>query len=152
MKYQAAIKPTTQSPCTNVPLNCPLCPQTETFWKYTFFLHVVDRHLTEDGDLPFLPMELWATTHISKWEESKMGIPTLNTDDWRTFQQIPDSDVVEQIREVMLSSEGEEDDNDLDIFTDDRETPGERELRKRGLSTVSTQSRQGSPTKKIQRG
>ena len=79
MQYHAAMKPTTQSPCTNVPLNCPICPQAETFWKYTFIIHVVNKHLTDDNNLPFLPIELWATTHISKWEESRMGIPGFKT-------------------------------------------------------------------------
>jgi hypothetical protein len=112
------MKPTTQSPCTNVPLNCPICPKAETFWKYTFIIHVVNRHLTDDNDLPFLPMELWATTHISKWEESRMGIPVDKTDEWRSLRQVPDSDVVYQIEEEMVSSEGlgegevQEDDNE----------------------------------------
>ncbi|KIM35830.1 hypothetical protein M413DRAFT_36514, partial [Hebeloma cylindrosporum] len=97
MKYHLALKPTNRSPCTNVPILCPICPRPETFWKYAFIAHVVDRHLTDDGDLPFLPMELWATTHISKWEEAMMGIPDVKTDEWRSFRQVPDSDVVEEI-------------------------------------------------------
>jgi hypothetical protein len=39
------------------------------------------QYITEDGDLPFLPMELWATMHISKWEEATMGIPVGKTDE-----------------------------------------------------------------------
>jgi hypothetical protein len=148
--YLAAMKPTTHSPCTNVPFNCPICPQAETFWKYTFIIHVVNKHLTDDNDLPFLPMELWATTHISKWEESKMGIPGVKTDEWRTFRQLPDSDVVYQIEEEMMSSE-EEGDEELER-PEVTVTTSERDSRKRGLSTVSTQSRQGSPTKKAQLG
>ena len=56
-------------------------------------------------------------------------------------QQVPDSDVVDQIREVMAFSDGDE-----EMMVE------ERESRKRGLSKVSTQSRQGSPTKKVQHG
>ena len=55
----------------------------------------------------------------------------------------------------MVSSEGDGEDNGI-LLDDTEERPGvmasERESRKRGLSTVSTQSRQGSPTKKVQLG
>jgi hypothetical protein len=48
-----------------------MCPQSETFWKYRFINHIAERHLTESIELPSLdiPLDLWATTHISKWEE-----------------------------------------------------------------------------------
>ena len=54
-------------------------------------------------------------------------------------QQVPDSDMVDQIREVMAFSDGDE-----EMMVE------ERESRKRGLSKVSTQSGQGSHTKKVQ--
>ena len=84
-----------------------------------------------------------------------MGIPGVKTDEWRTFRQVPDSDVVYQIEAEMISSEAEGEDDDIPFGTEER--PGvmtserdSRESRKRGLSTVSTQSRQRSPTKKVQ--
>jgi len=93
------------------------------------YIHVVTRHLTDDNNLPFLPMDLWATTHISKWEESKMGIPGVKTDEWRTFRQVPDSDVVDQIEEEIVRSEGEGsgggillDDNEERVVTSERES------------------------------
>jgi len=66
MKYRLALA--NQTPCTNVPLNCPMYPQLETFWKYRFIDHITERHLTESIELPSLdiPLDLWATTHISK--------------------------------------------------------------------------------------
>ena len=85
-----------------------------------------------------------------------MGIPGVNTDEWRTLRQIPDSDIVYQIEDEMISSEAEEEDGGLllDDHDNHEQRPGvmasEIESRKRGLSTVSTQSRQGSPTKKVQ--
>lgn len=147
MKYQSAMTPSTQTPCTNAPLNCPMCPQSETFWKYRFIDHITERHLTESLDLPSLdiPLDLWATTHISKWEEFRMGIPVLKTEAWRVSNEFPDSDVVQVIQEEMVDS-GEEGDIMIDHDVE-REAVGGRS-RKRAMSTVSTLSRQGSPTKK----
>ena len=85
-----------------------------------------------------------------------MGIPGVNTDEWRTLHQIPDSDIVYQIEDEMIRSEAEEEDGGLllDDHDNHEQRPGvmasEIESQKRGLSTVSTQSRQGSPTKKVQ--
>jgi len=61
---------------------------------------------------------------------------------------------VERIEDEMVSSEGEEDNGAMLLDNGDEESvmPDERESRKRGLSMVSTQSRQGSLTKKVQLG
>ena len=61
-----------------------MCPQSDTFWKYGFISYITDRHLKESIELPSLdiPLDLWETTHISKWEEFRMGIPTFKTDEW----------------------------------------------------------------------
>ena len=97
MKYRNAMTTTNQTPCTNVPLNCPMCPQSDTFWKYGFISHIADRHLTESNELPNLdiPLDLWVATHISKWEEFRMGIPTIKTDEWRDANEFPDSDAIQ---------------------------------------------------------
>ena len=139
-----------QTPCTNVPLNCPMCPQLDTFWKYGFFSHIVDRHLTESIELPDLdfPLDLWVTIHISKWEEFRMGIPTLKTDEWRDFNEIPDSDVIQIIREEMVDSGEEGEDPGIMSENNAGQETVERHARKWAMSTVSTLSRQGSPTKK----
>jgi hypothetical protein len=165
MKYRLAMTSTDQTPCTNVPLNCPMCPpQSDTFWKYGFISHIADRHLTESIELPSLDisLDLWVTTHISKWEEFRMGIPTFKTDEWRVSNEFPDSDVVQIIRDEMVDSgeEGEDpgpggmsrmtrmsEHNDAE-----QEVVVERHARKRTMSTVSTLSRQGSPTKRTHHG
>ncbi|KIJ89751.1 hypothetical protein K443DRAFT_15818 [Laccaria amethystina LaAM-08-1] len=112
MKYRLAMTSTNQTLCTNVPLNCPMCPQSDTFWKYRFINHITDRHLTESIELPSLdiPIDLWVTTHISKWEEFRMGIPTFSTDEWRVSNEFPDSDVVQIIEDEMVDSEEEGED------------------------------------------
>ncbi|EDR04579.1 uncharacterized protein LACBIDRAFT_330513 [Laccaria bicolor S238N-H82] len=116
MQYKAAGRPTNLKPCTNIPLNCTICPpasngQLVTFWKYEFITHMVDKHLLQDDELPSLPLQLWATTHISRWEELKMGIPVDSTDEWRDVNQVLDSDDVN----VIL----EEDVKDDDIYVEE---------------------------------
>ena len=163
MKYRNAMTSTNQSPCTNVPLNCPMCPQSNiTFWKYGFISHITDRHLTESIELPDLdhfPLDLWVTTHISKWEEFRMGIPTLKTSEWRDSNEFPDSDVIQIIRDEMVDS-GEEGENPAGMMSEhnvEQETvefdsESHTWARKRAMSTVSTLSRLGSPTKKTHHG
>ena len=106
-------------------------------------------------ELPSLdiPLDLWATTHISKWEEFRMGIPTFKTDEWRVSNEFPDSDVVHIIQDEMVDS-GEEGE-DPGVMSDheiDQEVALELRARKRAMSTISTLSRQGSPTKRSHHG
>jgi len=44
-----------------------------------------------------IPLDLWAMTHISKWEEFRMGITPFKTDEWRVSNKVPDSDVVQTL-------------------------------------------------------
>ncbi|KAH9028204.1 hypothetical protein EDB85DRAFT_1867935 [Lactarius pseudohatsudake] len=50
--YSAAATERTNSPCTNVPITCPLCPSTSTaVWKYNLKTHLAQIHpSTKDGD------------------------------------------------------------------------------------------------------
>ncbi|KAH9032123.1 hypothetical protein EDB85DRAFT_1890789 [Lactarius pseudohatsudake] len=50
--YLAAATERTNSPCTNVPITCPLCPSTSTaVWKYNLKTHLAQMHpSTKDGD------------------------------------------------------------------------------------------------------
>ena len=50
-----------------------------------------------------------------------MGIPGVKTDEWRTFRQLPDSDVVYQIEDEMVTSELEGEIEDSGILLDDSE-------------------------------
>ena len=100
---------------------------------------MLKNHLNESNELPFLPLQLWAITHISKQEESLMGVPQIKTDTWREQYQVLDSDDIQVIR-----TEEEE-----YIYTSDDEEVGETRCSwKRGISIISTSSRHGSPTKK----
>jgi hypothetical protein len=52
--YSAAATERTNSPCTNVPVTCPLCPSTSAaVWKYNMKTHLARIHpSTKGGDFP----------------------------------------------------------------------------------------------------
>lgn len=113
---------------------------------------MADYHLGENNELPFVPLELWATTHITTWEEEKMGIPREKTKMWREQYQVFDSDDVGFIREETRSGNNSYDESESE---NDNATAGEREestsrSRKRAISVLTTasESRNRSPTKK----
>jgi hypothetical protein len=108
------------------------------------------RNATEYDAMPMFPLSptlsfMLLLVNPFHSQSGKTVIPMLSlsnkTDEWRTFRQLPDSDVVYQIEQEMLSSEGEG-----EVQEDDKEEirrPGVTaseimESRKRGLSTVST--------------
>ena len=104
MIYAKASKPSDRTPCTNIPLTCPICPQDQhgkqpTFWKYNFINHMSDKHVirSTDGKENFAPLhpELVVTTRISRFVEERMEIPSKYTDTWRENNNIPDSDAIE---------------------------------------------------------
>ncbi|KAF8151692.1 hypothetical protein B0H34DRAFT_618278, partial [Crassisporium funariophilum] len=104
MGYTRASFPTEQTPCTNIPLNCPICPsdaygKQPTFWKYNFISHMTDNHLirTDNGKEVFPPLvpELVVTTRISRLEEEKLEVPQEITKAYRARYLVEDSDPVE---------------------------------------------------------
>ncbi|KAH9158608.1 hypothetical protein EDB89DRAFT_1867805, partial [Lactarius sanguifluus] len=49
--YSAAATERTNSPCTNVPMTCHLCPSTSTaVWKYNMKTHLARNHPSTKGD------------------------------------------------------------------------------------------------------
>lgn len=50
LSYMAAATERTNSPCTNVPIICPLCPSTSTaVWKYNMKTHFAQIHPSTNG-------------------------------------------------------------------------------------------------------
>ena len=97
MVYSKAAKYSKSTPCSNVPLHCPLCPlglrgQPQTFWKYNLVHHLSLNHLTENYELPTLSPELLFTSFVSKKEEHDMGVPNEKTESWRMTNNMPDTD------------------------------------------------------------
>ena len=119
----------------------------------------MDYHLSELNELPMLPLELMVTTHISKKEETQIGIPSSHTDEYRDSHNILDSEGIAVIIEEEGDSsddDGEEDGNEM-VHVGIRESQQyeDRQLCKHGLSSVSAASftsakRDESPTKKHQ--
>ncbi|KAH9856505.1 hypothetical protein C2E23DRAFT_721964 [Lenzites betulinus] len=109
MLYASAIKSTTTTSCTNVPIHCQLCPLTSsgqptTIWKYNTALHLIAAHRNEAGDLPDIPPRLLVDMHISKVEESAMGIEDEWTERWREENDIPGSDDIEEAQGKISAS------------------------------------------------
>ncbi|KAH9923817.1 uncharacterized protein B0H18DRAFT_934574 [Fomitopsis serialis] len=107
MKYGAASKTNKNTPCTNVPIHCPLCPPTSngqprTIWKYNTFIHLLLEHSTPDAiELPSVPPQLLLDMHISRAEEEAMKVDEDATTDYREEFDIPDSDDIQLVREEL---------------------------------------------------
>lgn len=105
MQYTSARKTSVSTPCTNVPIHCPFCPphapsgEPQTIWKYNAVTHLYLHHQDEDGLLPKLPPQFLVDMHVSKAEESTMGIAPDWTEKWRDENAVPDSDGIEAPQE-----------------------------------------------------
>ncbi|KAK6996277.1 hypothetical protein R3P38DRAFT_3329602 [Favolaschia claudopus] len=100
MMYKAAKTSTEASPCTNVPLQCPLCPisksgNRKTIWKYNAVFHLISEHSTSGKTPPKVPPQFWIETHIRHAEEQALGITDDETSRFRTEYTIPNSDAVD---------------------------------------------------------
>jgi len=65
--YGVASESTTSSPCSNVPIHCPLCPKLDpAIWRYSFKIYFQQKH----PNAPFLEYEkIWKLT---KFEIAEM--------------------------------------------------------------------------------
>lgn len=107
MSYGMAKKCTTNSPCTNVPIHCPLCPpsasgQPATVWKYNVMYHITVQHSSYDSgsgsvSMPSIPGPYLVESYITSHEEALMGIEDEVTDDWREKNGVPNSDTLEEM-------------------------------------------------------
>ncbi|KAI0066999.1 hypothetical protein BV25DRAFT_1897244 [Artomyces pyxidatus] len=108
MIYGQAIKTTKNSPCTNVPIHCPLCPvsmsgQPRTIWKYNAVYHLSTEHAPGDGDenLPKFPVEFLVDTFISSKEAELMRVEAAVTRQWRKDNRLADSDDMPEMRDAL---------------------------------------------------
>ncbi|KAF8898552.1 hypothetical protein BD779DRAFT_1484508 [Infundibulicybe gibba] len=63
-----------------IPFNPP--KYITSFWKYNFIYHMNIYHCDEADNLPDFPYELRVSRHISRLEESKMGVAEEKTQGW----------------------------------------------------------------------
>ncbi|KAJ7099638.1 hypothetical protein C8R43DRAFT_964190 [Mycena crocata] len=136
MMYKPAATFSSAAPCTNVPLQCSLCPisksgNQKTIWKYNAFFHLIAEHSTSGQRPPEVPPQFWIDTLIRHAEEQALGVTVDETDRFQADNTIPGSD-------------------DIDMWAkqlDGTETPrGSPEKRPRDRS--GTQSTTGSDTHK----
>ncbi|KAJ3565596.1 hypothetical protein NP233_g7528 [Leucocoprinus birnbaumii] len=91
---KSAARSTPESPCSNVPIYCHLCPSTITgekraIWKYNTSIHALIHHPQQHPSIldvlvpADLPGEMLVASHISKDEERYMGILEHKTASYR---------------------------------------------------------------------
>ncbi|KAF6753827.1 hypothetical protein DFP72DRAFT_1069030 [Ephemerocybe angulata] len=95
MKYNTEKESTDASPCSNIPIHCPLCPksasgESKTIWKYNAVYHILDTH--PESRIPATFLKAFFT---SAAEEGRMGIEPEMTREFRDRFGIQDSDGVE---------------------------------------------------------
>ncbi|KAK7020913.1 hypothetical protein R3P38DRAFT_3548264 [Favolaschia claudopus] len=100
MMYKAAKTFSEAAPCTNVPLQCPLCPisksgNRKTIWKYNALFHLLAEHSRSGQIPPNLSPQFWVETHIRHIEEQALGITVDETDRFRDENTIPNSDAID---------------------------------------------------------
>lgn len=111
MSYKAARNVSKGSPCTNVPIHCPLCPPAvsgdpRTIWKYNTIFHLLSEHSSEDTGPPAIPPELMIEMFVTKKEEGFMGVDGKATDEWRGENSVPNSDAVEAMKVEVSQKRG----------------------------------------------
>ncbi|KAJ6554077.1 hypothetical protein B0H10DRAFT_1848441, partial [Mycena sp. CBHHK59/15] len=105
MQYKAAKASSNQSPCTNVPLHCSLCPKSvtgnqRTFCKYNASYHLASEHSADNEKLPVIPRKMMVDIFIRKKEEQQLGVAAKVMEDYRRDEGIPDSDAIESIASI----------------------------------------------------
>ena len=65
--YQHAATGAPTSPCTNVPVECPLCPSTGAVWKYNIEAHFAKMHPSADFAQYSLPFNISNAEIESMW-------------------------------------------------------------------------------------
>jgi hypothetical protein len=82
------MKVTLNTPSTNLPIHCSICPQSPngqhpTFWKYNLHYHILEFHIGKDGKYPRLPPQMAVQVYISREEERIIGISEQDTQAYR---------------------------------------------------------------------
>ena len=118
MSYKSALQPSKSTPCTNVPIHCPLCPPTlsgepRTIWKYNALSHLICEHpepipgIPNTYKLPKIPGQLLVDMFTSQKEEMLMAVEEERTRRYRSENELPGSDDIEVIKEITKRERAE---------------------------------------------
>lgn len=92
------------SPCSNVPIHCELCPVSSegnpaTIWKYNTLMHVLIEHEGFDDDnicvIPEIPLNMQREMYISRAEELSLGVSPTRTAETRNDFNLLNSDDIQ---------------------------------------------------------
>jgi hypothetical protein len=97
LKHRDIVEPSRETPCTNIPIHCYLCPtsitgQARTIWKYNAVFHLISEHAGFSGNIPSIPVGMLLDMFIRKAEEKYLGISEEQTIKARYEHKIPGSD------------------------------------------------------------
>ena len=69
--YSVAVESTASSPCSNVPIHCPICPKSDpAIWKYFMKLHFEEKHKV----LLTKYEHLWKLSNFERTEMKKIWV------------------------------------------------------------------------------
>ncbi|KAG6819279.1 hypothetical protein H0H93_013480 [Arthromyces matolae] len=117
MVYENAKEHSPDSPCTNVPVKCLLCPTLDTtgelptIWKYNAWAHLATEHAdpADEMNLPDVPDKFLIDIFVSKKEEEELGISEEQTTAYREQFEIQNSSDVEELGQSLKRGRGESD-------------------------------------------
>ncbi|KAF9012121.1 hypothetical protein BDZ89DRAFT_1167353 [Hymenopellis radicata] len=129
MRYQHAAEFSDTSPCTNVPIHCPICDvsvsgEQRTFWKYNAVHHALSAHSHLLGDgvlLRSVPKQFLVDTFVTSAEEHALSIDEFATVRYREDLGIPNTDGIEEERDILLGKRTSRDRGASFIHVDNRE-------------------------------
>ena len=122
MQYRAAAQFSKSSPCTNVPIHCPICPTSvskapQTIWKYNALFHLTSEHATGSTP-PQIPRQLLADMHIRKEEEKAFNIAEKLTETYRKAHDIPGTETLLEMMEAEEKQKRDRSDTVSTAFSD----------------------------------
>jgi hypothetical protein len=100
LSIKAFRKSTKSSPCTNIPINCPLCPSgSNAIWKYNLQDHIASVHPTANVDEYKTLFEIEKAEKVllkQKWQSKPRWTP-------RRFRNLGEINISEAHRAVLAT-------------------------------------------------
>ncbi|KLO07944.1 hypothetical protein SCHPADRAFT_1001296 [Schizopora paradoxa] len=105
MSYNTSRIFSKSNPCTNVPIPCQMCPETQsgdprTIWKFNAIFHIIAEHAEDEYAPVVVPTELLFGMHVQRREETALGVCEESTTQYRDRYDVPPSDDFEEMKPV----------------------------------------------------